>query len=164
MKKLPVILNRKALHDYEILQKIEAGIALKGTEVKSIRAGRCQITGSFARIEHARPARRGGAHKRSELWLHNAHIEEYEFGNIANHDPKRSRKLLLHRHELERLASQTTGRNKALIPLRLYFKKGRVKIELGLGRGKTEYDKRQILRRKTAAREIDRSLRSRPQK
>ena len=154
MKKLPVIFNRKALHDYEILHKLEVGIALTGTEVKSIRAARCQISGAFARVQPATAGRRG------EVWLHNAHIDEYEFGNIANHDPKRSRKLLLHRHEIERLAGQTAGRGYALIPLRLYFKKGRVKIELALGRGKAEFDKRQTLRRKTATREINRALRS----
>ena len=147
VKQLPVILNRKAHFHYEILQTLEAGIVLTGTEVKSIRAGRAQIAAAFARIE------------RGQVWLHNSHIDEYAYGNIANHDPKRSRKLLLHRHEIERLAGQTSGKGYALIPLKLYFKKGRVKVELAVGRGKGEFDKRETLKRNAAAREIDRTLR-----
>ncbi len=148
MKELPTIFNRKARHDYDILQSIEAGIALTGTEVKSIRIGRAQLAGSFARIV------------RGEVWLLNAHIEEYEFGNRANHDPKRNRKLLLHRLEIERLAVQSTGRGHVLVPLKLYFKKGRVKVELALGKGKTAADKRETLKRKTAAREVEQVIRS----
>ena len=148
MKQLPVILNRKAHHSYEILQTVEAGIVLTGTEVKSIRSGRAQIVAAFARVE------------RGQLWLHNSHIDEYAFGNIANHDPKRSRKLLLHHHEIDRLVEQTAGKGYALIPLKLYFKKGRVKVELAVGRGKGEFDKRETLKRNAAAREIGRALRS----
>lgn len=147
VKTLPVILNRRARHDYHILQTVEAGIALTGTEVKSLRAGRAQLAGAFARVE------------RGEAWLHNAHIAEYEFGNRLNHNPKRIRKLLLHRHEIERLTGQMTGKGCALIPLRMYFQKGRVKIELALARGKTVADKREALRRKTDEREARAAVR-----
>jgi SsrA-binding protein len=141
--------NRRARHDYHIEDVLEAGLVLTGTEVKSLRAGRATLTDGFGLISD------------SEVWLHGVHIPQYTQGTWTNHDPKRIRKLLLHRKEIDRLASSTKERGLTLVPLSLYFKDGKVKIELGLARGKRTYDKRQDLAKRDAAREIDRELRRR---
>ncbi|HYK30007.1 MAG TPA: SsrA-binding protein SmpB [Streptosporangiaceae bacterium] len=141
--------NRRARHDYHIEDVLEAGLVLTGTEVKSLRAGRATLTDGFGLISD------------SEVWLHGVHIPQYTQGTWTNHDPRRIRKLLLHRKEIDRLASSTKERGLTLVPLSLYFKDGKVKIELGLARGKRTYDKRQDLAKRDAAREIDRELRRR---
>jgi SsrA-binding protein len=135
------IKNRKAFYDYEILEKYEAGIELKGTEVKSIREGRVDIKDSFARIF------------RNELWLMNAHINPYSHGNINNHDPLRDRKLLMHRSEIIRIITKMNKKGLALIPLAMYFKAGRVKVEIALAKGKKFYDKRESIKRQDIIRE-----------
>lgn len=142
-----VINNRKALHDYSVIESTEAGIQLKGTEVKSIRAGRVSLTDSFAMLEG------------SELFLYNMHISPYEFGNIANTDPLRPRKLLLHRRQILKLASEVSTKHLALIPLKLYFKNGILKVELALAKGKKQYDKRAAIRQREADRELRRKIR-----
>ena len=136
--------NRKARHDYTILDTIEAGIALTGTEVKSLRSGRASLVDGFATITD------------DELWLRNVHIAEYAEGTWTNHAPRRVRKLLVHRMELERLAGKLKEGGLALVPLSMYFKDGRVKVELGLGRGKKSYDKRQDMAKRDADRELAR--------
>jgi SsrA-binding protein len=141
--------NRRARHDYQIEDTFEAGLVLTGTEVKSLRAGRASLNEAFAQVS-------GG-----ELWLHGLHIPEYERGTWTNHEPRRTRKLLLHRKEIDRLASQTAERGFTIVPLSLYFSSGRAKVELGLGRGKRTYDKRHDLAQRDAAREVDRALRRR---
>lgn len=143
------IRNSKALRDYSVDERFEAGIQLRGTEVKSIRAGKAQINDAFARVE------------KDEVWLHNAHIEQYAFGNIHNHDAKRIRKLLLHRRHIEkiRVALQTGGR--ALVPLRMYFKEALVKVELGLATGKKLYDRRDDLKKRVQMREVDQAIKER---
>ncbi|HLX51279.1 MAG TPA: SsrA-binding protein SmpB [Streptosporangiaceae bacterium] len=141
--------NRRARHDYQIEDTFEAGLVLTGTEVKSLRAGRASLNEAFAQVS-------GG-----ELWLHGMHIPEYERGTWTNHEPRRTRKLLLHRKEIDRLASQTAERGFTIVPLSLYFSGGRAKVELGLGRGKRTYDKRHDLAQRDAAREVDRALRRR---
>ena len=141
--------NRRAYHDYTIEDTFEAGLALTGTEVKSLRAGRASLGEGFAQISDG------------EVWLHNVHIPEYGQGTWTNHAPRRIRKLLLHRKEIDRLAAKVSEQGLTLIPLSLYFKDGNVKVELGLGRGKRTYDKRQDLARRDAAREIDRALKRR---
>ncbi len=133
--------NRAAAHNYFLLEKLEAGIVLSGTEVKSIRAGRANLKDSYAII------------KDGELWLLNAHIGPYEHGNIFNHEPLRTRKLLVHQNEIRKLIGKTQQRGLTLIPLRLYFRRGRVKVELALARGKQLWDKRETERRRTADRE-----------
>lgn len=134
--------NRRARHEYEILETIEAGIALTGTEVKSLRAGKASLEESYARLE------------RNELWLIAADIPEYAMGNLMNHEPKRKRKLLLHRREIEKFARGTNEQGFTLIPLKLYFRKGRAKVELAIGKGKKLHDKRETLKERTAQREI----------
>jgi len=141
--------NAKALRDYFVDERFEAGLALRGTEVKSIRAGRAQINDAFARYE------------RGELWLYNAHIEQYAFGNINNHDARRLRKLLLHRHQIRKIAQELETGGRALIPLRLYFKAALVKVEIGLCTGKKLYDKRDALKKKILDREIDKEMKTR---
>jgi len=141
--------NAKALRDYFVDERFEAGIALRGTEVKSIRAGRAQINDAFARYE------------RGELWLYNAHIEQYAFGNINNHDARRLRKLLLHRHQVRKIAQELDTGGRALIPLRMYFKEALVKVELGLCTGKKLFDKREALKKKVVDREIDKEMKAR---
>jgi SsrA-binding protein len=141
--------NRRARHDYHIEDVLEAGVVLTGTEVKSLRAGRATLTDGFGLVSD------------SEVWLHGVHIPQYTEGTWTNHDPRRIRKLLLHRKEIDRLASSTKEHGLTLVPLSLYFKDGKVKIELGLARGKRTYDKRQDLAKRDAAREIDRELRRR---
>jgi SsrA-binding protein len=137
--------NSKAHRDYVIGERFEAGLQLRGTEVKSIRAGRAQINDAFGRCE------------RGELWLHNAHIEEYAFGNRQNHDARRVRKLLLHRHQIRKIAQAMDAGGKALVPLRLYFKQALVKVELALGTGKQVHDKRDDLREKAESMELKRA-------
>jgi SsrA-binding protein len=141
--------NRRAFHDYAIEDTLEAGLVLTGTEVKSLREGRASLTDGFAQIIDG------------EVWLYNVHIPEYISGTWTNHTPRRIRKLLLHRKEIDRLAARTAEQGLSLIPLELYFKDGNVKVELGVGRGKRTYDKRQDLAKRDAAREIDRELKRR---
>jgi SsrA-binding protein len=141
--------NRRARHDYTIEDTVEAGLVLTGTEVKSLRAGRATLTEGFGQISN------------NEAWLHGVHIPEYTQGTWTNHEPRRTRKLLLHRREIDRLASSIHERGLTLVPLSLYFSGGKVKIELALARGKRAYDKRQDLAKRDAAREIERELRRR---
>jgi SsrA-binding protein len=143
------IRNAKALRDYLVEEKFEAGIALKGTEVKSIRGGRAQINDAFGKFE------------RGELWIYNAHIEEYSFGNLNNHDSRRTRKLLLHRHQIRKIAQAMQVGGRALIPLRMYFKDALVKIEVAIAVGKKTFDKRDDLKKKVVQREVDKALKSR---
>ncbi len=140
------IRNAKALRDFLVEEKFEAGLALKGTEVKSIRAGRAQINDAFGRFD------------RGELWLFNAHIEEYAFGNLFNHDSRRTRKLLLHTHQIRKIAQALQVGGRALVPLRMYFKGALVKVEVAICVGKKLYDKRDDLKKKVAQREVDKAL------
>jgi len=133
--------NKKAYHDYFILDKLEAGISLLGTEVKSIREGRINLKDSYALIKSGEP------------FLFNCHISPYSHGNRENHDPTRTRKLLLHAQEIRRLIGKTQEKGLTLVPLRVYLRRGRIKVELGLARGKKLYDKRETERRKEADRE-----------
>ncbi|MGB6456105.1 MAG: SsrA-binding protein SmpB [Streptosporangiaceae bacterium] len=141
--------NRRARHDYTIEDTVEAGLVLTGTEVKSLRAGRATLADGFGQITDG------------EAWLHGVHIPQYTQGTWTNHEPRRTRKLLLHRREIDKLATSVHERGLTLIPLSLYFSDGKVKIELGLGRGKRSYDKRQDLAKRDAAREVERALRRR---
>ncbi len=144
-----IVTNRRALHDYSIIESTEAGIQLKGTEVKSIRAGGVSLADSFARLEN------------NELFLYNMHISPYEFGNIYNPDPVRPRKILLHRRQIQKLALEVSSKHLALIPLKLYFKNGIVKVELALAKGKKLYDKRESIRQREADRDLKRALKGR---
>ena len=144
-----ITVNRQAYHDYFVERTVEAGIALMGTEIKSIRDGKVNLRGSYAM------ARNG------ELWLENAHIAVYEHGNRYNHDPMRNRKLLLHRKEIEQLEARVATKGLTLIPLKLYLKGGRAKVELGLCRGKKLYDKREAIAERDVKREIERVVRGR---
>ncbi len=141
--------NRRARHDYAIEDVVEAGIVLTGTEVKSLRAGRASLAEAYGVIT-------GG-----EAWLHGVHIPEYAHGTWTNHEPRRVRKLLLHRKEIDRLARATEQPGLTLVPLSLYFSDGKAKIELALARGKRTYDKRHDIARRDAAREIERAVRRR---
>ncbi len=143
-----ILTNRKALHDYEIVQRFEAGIVLSGTEVKSIRAGKVSLTDAYAMF----PSKTS-----NELFLMGAHIQPYAFGNRENHEPTQRRKLLLKVHELERLRSQSEEKGLTIIPLALYFSGPYVKVELGLARGKKHYDKRATLKDKELKREAQRA-------
>ena len=145
-----VSVNRQASHNYHLLERFEAGLVLTGTEVKSIREGRVNLRDSYAAI------------KDEEAWLLNAHVSPYSHGNIYNHDPLRSRKLLLRREEIRRLIGKTRERGLTLVPTRLYLKKGRIKVELALAKGKREYDKRETERRREAEHEARQAMRSRP--
>jgi SsrA-binding protein len=142
----PTIHNHKARRDYFISDTYEAGIELKGTEVKSLRNARASIDDAFAHIA------------RGEVWLHNAHIAAYEQGNRYNVDPLRLRRLLLHRREINKLTGALNSKGVALIPLKIYFANGLAKVQLGVGKGKTQIDKRETIKRKTAEREINRAL------
>ena len=145
-----VTVNRKARHDYQIIETFEAGIALTGTEVKSLRAGQANLKDSYARVEN------------TGLFLHNMHISPFEKGNRFNHDPKRTRKLLMHKREILRLLGRTREKGLALIPLKVYFnERGRAKVELALARGKKIYDKREDLAARDAQREMERAARER---
>jgi SsrA-binding protein len=141
--------NRRARYEYHLLERHEAGLALTGTEVKALRDGHGNIARAYAEIRDG------------EAWLVGAHISEYDQGNIANHEPERRRKLLLHRGEIETLNGKVRERGFTLVPTRLYFKDGRVKIEIALARGKELHDKRRDVAKRDAQREIDRALRSR---
>lgn len=138
--------NKKAYHDYFIDETYEAGVALHGTEVKSLRMGRCSIKESFIRIENG------------EVFVYGMHVSPYEKGNIFNKDPLRIKKLLLHRHEINRLAGRVAEKGYTLVPLQVYFKEGRVKVEIGLARGKKLYDKREDIAKKDARREMEREF------
>lgn len=139
-----VVSNRKARHDYAILDTYEAGMALTGTEVKSLRAGRASLVDAFAQESHG------------EVYLHGMHIPEYTMGTWTNHEPRRVRKLLLHRGEIERLRGKLRETGLTMVPLSVYFSDGWAKVELGLARGKKSYDKRQDLAKRDADREISR--------
>ena len=138
--------NRKARHDYNILETYECGMVLVGTEVKSLREGKASLVDAFATIDDG------------EVWLRNLHIPEYSRGHWTNHSPRRVRKLLLHRREIDSLTGKVRDGNKTLVPLSLYFKNGHLKCELGLAQGKQAYDKRQDIKRRTEEREIVRDL------
>ncbi len=144
-----VAVNRRATHDYFIDDRVEAGLVLTGTEIKSIRAGRVNLREGYARIVG------------NEAWLVNVHIAQYEQGNRYNHEVLRERKLLLHRDEISGLVGKVKQRGYTLVPMQLYLKQGRAKVELGLARGKREFDKRETIARREAQREIDRALRAR---
>jgi len=141
--------NRRARFDYTILETFEAGIELKGTEVKSLRGGKASLSDSFARPEDG------------EIFIYNVHIDPYAFGNRANPDPLRPRKLLLHKREIRRLIGEVTSKSSTLIPLKLYFKNGMVKVELALAKGKKVYDKRRSIRDREADRELRKQFRKR---
>jgi SsrA-binding protein len=140
-----ILTNPKARRDYHILETFEAGIVLRGTEVKALRAGKGQISDAFARVENG------------EVFLHNAHIDEYTHGNIQNHQPKALRKLLLHKSEIRKLFELAAVKGNALLPLSFYWKNGRVKVALAVGKGKAQYDKREDLKKKDAERELKRA-------
>lgn len=142
-----ITVNRQAYHDYFVERTVEAGISLVGTEIKSIREGRVNLRGAYAIVRNG------------EIWLENAHIALYEHGNRYNHEPIRNRKLLLHRREIEQLASKVETKGLTLIPLKLYLKGGRAKIELGLCRGKKLYDKREAIAERDVKRQIERVIR-----
>ncbi len=145
--------NRKARRDYTILEKMEAGIVLVGTEVKALREGRANLTDSYATVND------------EELWLYNAHISPYSMGNRFNHEPKRTRKLLMHAREIRRLIGKVQEKGLTLVPLRIYFNdNGKVKVELGLGRGKKSYDKRREIAERDAKREMRRAMRRKERK
>lgn len=141
-----IITNSKARRDYQIGETFEAGIVLKGTEVKALRAGRGQIRDAFARVE------------KEEVWLYNAHIEEYSHGNVHNHQPKAPRKLLLHKAEIRKLFALASVKGQTLVPLSFYWKNGKVKVSLGVGRGKEHQDKRQDLKQREADLEVKRAM------
>lgn len=141
--------NKKAYHDFFIEETFEAGIVLQGTEIKSIRKGKANLKDSFAKIE------------RGELYLHNMHVSPYEQGNRYNHDPLRTRKLLLHRKEINKLIGETKEVGYTIVPLKLYLKNGYCKVLIGLGKGKKQYDKREDLKKKEAKRDIERAFRDR---
>ena len=138
--------NRRASHEYELSDRLECGVVLVGTEVKSLRDGHCTLDGAYAKVE-------GG-----EVWLIGSDIPEYSMGNKLNHKPKRPRKLLLHRREIARFAGKASERGFTLVPLRIYFKHGRAKVELAVARGKQVYDKREAKKKAEAQREIRRAM------
>lgn len=140
-----IVTNSKARRDYHILETFEAGLVLKGTEVKALRAGKAQIADAFARVEN------------DQAFLHNAHIDEYSHGNLQNHPPKGVRKLLLHKAEIRKLFGLASVKGNALIPLSLYWKNGRVKVLLAVGTGKVQFDKREDMKRREAERETKRA-------
>jgi len=141
-----ITVNRKAYHDYHIEEFVEAGLALTGTEIKSIRAGRVNLRDAYAKMENG------------EMWLLGAHIAPYPGGNRYNHEPKRPRKVLLHRKEINTLGGEVMRKGLTLVPLKLYLKNGIAKVELGLARGKKMYDKRESIARRDAQRQIERAL------
>ena len=140
-----ILNNPKARRDYHILETFEAGIVLHGTEVKALRAGKGQISDAFARVE------------KNEVWLYNAHIDEYSFGNRENHQPKAQRKLLLHKTEIRKLFGLASVKGNALFPLSFYWKNGKVKVALGVGKGKLEFDKREDIKKRDSDREMKRA-------
>jgi SsrA-binding protein len=144
-----IVDNRRARHDYHLLEKVEAGLVLTGTEVKSLRNRRASLQQAYAEVRDG------------EVWLVGAHISVYDQGNIANHDPDRDRKLLLHRREVDALGGKVRERGLTLVPTRLYFRDGRAKVELALARGKEQRDKRRDLAKREAQRDMERVLKSR---
>jgi SsrA-binding protein len=144
-----IAVNRKARHDYHIQESFEAGIVLKGSEIKSIRAGKVNLSDAYARPENG------------ELWLHNSHIASYDAASYNTHEPIRPRKLLLHRKEINILASKVVQKGLTLVPLKLYIKHGIAKVELGVARGKKVYDKREAIARRDADREMERAMKQR---
>jgi SsrA-binding protein len=140
--------NRKAYHDYFIQESYEAGISLLGTEVKSLRAGKANLKDSYAMI------------KDGEVFLLNCHISPYSHGNMQNHDPERTRKLLLHKKEISKLWNRTSQQGLTLIPLKLYFKNGKAKVEIGLAKGKRQYEKRDSIKEREARREVERHMKT----
>ncbi len=136
--------NKKARHDFEIVETVEAGMVLQGTEVKSLREGRANLKDSYAKI------------KGEEIWLYDLHISPYPHASYNNHEPERTRKLLLHKREIRRLMGKTQEKGLTLVPLKIYFRKGKAKVELALARGKKAYDKRERIKKKEEAREMDR--------
>ncbi len=145
-KQGPLTVNRRALRQYAILETFEAGIELQGTEVKVVRAGEANLNGAYALVENR------------ELWLHQSTIPPYDFGNRFNHDSQRPRRLLMHRREILRLQALVEQKGLTLVPLNLRLKRGKIKVELGLGKGKTEFDKRETLRRRDDQRESEREV------
>lgn len=142
-----VATNRKAFHDYAIEEKMEAGIVLRGTEVKSLREGKVNLRDSYASVDH------------EEVILHNCHITPYSHGNIMNHDPLRPRKLLLHRKEISKLLGKTQQKGLTIVPLRIYFSpRGKAKIEIALAKGKKQYDRREATKQREAGREVERAM------
>jgi len=142
-----VATNRKAFHDYEIEERLEAGIVLQGTEVKALREGRVNLRDSFASVD------------KGVIRLHNCHISPYSHGNIMNHNPLRARTLLLHKKEIRKLIGQTQQKGLTLVPLRIYFSpRGHAKVELALARGKKEYDRRETIKQREAGREMERAM------
>jgi len=141
-----ITVNRKARHEYSIIQTWEAGIVLVGTEVKSLRQGKANLVDSYAKVVNG------------EIWLVNLHISEYTLGNINNHDPKRDRKLLLNKSEIRKLIGNTKEKGLTIIPLRLYFKEGKVKVEIALAKGKKVYDKRKDIAKKDFQRDQERKI------
>lgn len=140
-----IVTNPKARRDYHILDTFEAGIVLKGTEVKALRAGKGQISDAFARVEN------------DQVYLHNAHIDEYAFGNLQNHQPKSVRKLLLHKAEIRKLFGLASVKGNAILALSFYWKNGKVKVLLGVGKGKVQFDKREDIKKRDADRETKRA-------
>jgi SsrA-binding protein len=142
-----VATNRKAFHDYAIEEKMEAGIVLRGTEVKSLREGKVNLRDSYASVDH------------EQVILHNCHITPYSHGNIMNHDPLRPRKLLLHRKEISKLLGKTQQKGLTIVPLRIYFSpQGKAKIEIALAKGKKQYDRREATKQREAGREVERAM------
>ena len=142
-----VATNRKAFHDYAIEEKLEAGIVLRGTEVKSLREGKVNLRDSYASVDH------------EQVILHNCHITPYSHGNIMNHDPLRPRKLLLHRKEISKLLGKTQQKGLTIVPLRIYFSaRGKAKIEIALAKGKKQYDRREAIKNRDAGREVERAM------
>lgn len=147
-KQCPLAQNKKARHDYNILETVEAGIVLTGTEIKSVREGRVTLKDGFAQI------------KNDEAWLENVHISEYTAGNRFNHDPLRRRKLLLHKKQIVQLGQKTSAKGVTLVPLKVYLKNGFAKVLIGVATGKHEYDKRETIKRRDQEREIQRTLKN----
>lgn len=147
-KQRPLAQNKKARHDYNILETVEAGIVLTGTEIKSVREGRVTLKDGFAQI------------KNDEAWLENVHISEYTAGNRFNHDPLRRRKLLLHKKQIVQLGQKTSSKGVTLVPLKVYLKNGFAKVLIGVATGKHEYDKRETIKRRDQEREIQRTLKN----
>ncbi len=144
-----VATNRKAYHDYNVLETFEAGIELVGTEVKSLREGKCNLKDSYATM------------KNGEIFMLNVHISPYSHGTAFNHDPRRERKLLLHRQEIDKLTGKIKEKGLTLVPLKIYFKRGRAKVELGLVKGKHTYDKRKDIAKRDMERELKREMKHR---
>ena len=149
MESKTITVNRKAYHDYIILESLEAGIVLMGSEIKSIRAGRVNIRDAYAKPENG------------EIWLVNAHVAAYEAASHFGHEPNRPRKLLLHRHQINELTAEVSQKGLTLVPLKLYIKKGTAKLELGVARGKRLHDKRESIARRETEREIERAMKRR---